>query len=67
MKNIGFFEENDEIILPYIYQAIFKGMLGEIIIKEIFKMYEIKVKNIEEMIEKGIVEVFDDVLKMVCI
>lgn len=61
MKNIGFFEENDEIILPYIYQAIFKGMLGELIIKEIFKMYEIKVKNIEEMIEKGIVEVFDDV------
>lgn len=61
LKNIGFFEENDEIILPYIYQAIFKGMLGELIIKEIFKMYEIKVKNIEEMIEKGIVEVFDDV------
>ncbi len=61
LKNIGFFEENDEIILPYIYQAIFKGMLGEIIIKEIFKMYEIKVKNIEEMIEKGIVEVFDDI------
>ena len=61
LKNIGFFEENDEIILPYIYQAIFKGMLGELIIKEIFKMYEIKVKNIEEMIEKGIVEVFDDI------
>lgn len=61
LNNIGIFEENDEIILPYIYQAIFKGILGEAIIKEIFRMYDIKVRNIREMVDKGIVEIFDDI------
>lgn len=60
-NNIGMFEKNEEIILPYIYQAIFKGMLGEVIIKEIFRMYNINLKNINEMIDMGIVERFDDI------
>lgn len=60
-NNIGLFEENDEIILPYIYQAIFKGMIGELVIKEIFRQYEIKLKSKEFLIERGLFEVFDDV------
>ena len=59
--NIGNFEENDEIILPYVYQAIFKGAIGELIIKEIFRQYEIKLKSKEYLIRKGMFEVFDDV------
>lgn len=60
-ENIGTFVENEEIILPYIYQAIFKGMLGEVIIKEIFRMYRIKLKDIDFMIKRGIFEKFDDI------
>lgn len=60
-KNIGTFKEDEEIILPYIYQAIFKGYIGEIIIKEIFRLYDIRLKDKEFLIRKGIFEVFDDV------
>lgn len=62
-KNIGNFKKNKEILLPYPYQAIFKGMLGETIIKEIFSIYGIELKNSEEMIKLGIVEIFDDISK----
>lgn len=61
IDNIGKFEANEEIIFPYIYQAIFKGILGEVIIKEIFSMYKIILKNEDFMIRKGIFEKFDDV------
>lgn len=61
LKNIGIFEANKEIILPYVYQAIFKAMLGESIIKEIFSIYRIKLKDTDYMIREGIFEKFDDI------
>uniref|UniRef100_UPI002617D1B6 hypothetical protein n=1 Tax=Fusobacterium sp. TaxID=68766 RepID=UPI002617D1B6 len=60
-ENIGKFDKNKEIILPYVYQAIYKGMLGEVVIKEIFRIFDIKLKSEEYLIDNGIVEVFDDV------
>ncbi|MDQ9892198.1 hypothetical protein RFZ55_07515, partial [Acinetobacter baumannii] len=36
-------------------------MLGEVIIKEIFRMYRIKLKDIDFMIKRGIFEKFDDI------
>lgn len=62
-KNIGDFKKNKEILLPYPYQAIFKGILGETVIKEIFSIYGIELRNSEDMIKLGIVEVFDDISK----
>lgn len=60
-NKVGTFEKNDEIILPYIYQAIFKGTLGEIIIKEIFRIYDIRLKNIVDTLSIGMLEIFDDI------
>lgn len=61
--NIGSFKKNKEILLPYSYQAIFKGILGENIIKELFSIYDIKIRGCEELISLGIIEVFDDISK----
>lgn len=60
-NKVGLFEKNDQIVLPYIYQAIFKGTLGEVLIKEIFRIYDIKLKNIEEVLSIGMLEIFDDI------
>lgn len=57
---IGDFEENDEIITPYTYQAIFIGKVGELLLEEIFRMNEIKLKNKNFMVKNGIFETFDD-------
>lgn len=59
-EKIGEFEENDEIITPYTYQAIYKGKVGELLLEEIFRMKGIKLKDKNFMINKGIFEVFDD-------
>ena len=60
-NKVGSFEKNDEIILPYVYQAIFKGTLGEVVIKEIFRIYDIKLKDITYTLSLGILEIFDDI------
>ena len=60
-NKVGLFEKNDQIVLPYIYQAIFKGTLGEVLIKEIFRIYDIKLKNIDEVLSIGMLEIFDDI------
>ena len=48
-------------MLPYSYQAIFKGILGECVIKELFSFFGIELKSFKEMVNRGIVEVFDDI------
>lgn len=58
--NVGMFTENDEIITPYTYQAIFIGKVGELLLEEIFRMNEIKLKDKKFMIKNGIFETFDD-------
>lgn len=60
-NNIGNFKKNKEILLPYSYQAIFKGILGECVIKELFSFFGIELKSFKEMVNRGIVEVFDDI------
>ncbi|MGL5356440.1 MAG: hypothetical protein ACRDAQ_07855 [Cetobacterium sp.] len=60
-NKVGLFTKNNEIILPYIYQAIFKGTLGEVLIKEIFRIYDIRLKNIDDILSMGMLEIFDDI------
>lgn len=58
-KRIGKFDKNRRVLLPYTYQAIFKGKLGEIIIEEILKLYGMEFISQEEIVERGMYEEFD--------
>lgn len=62
-KRIGKFDKNRRVLLPYVYQAIFKGKVGEIIIEEILKMYGMEFISQEEIIERGMYEEFDSFTK----
>lgn len=59
-KRIGKFYKNRRVLLPYVYQAIFKGKIGEIIIEEILKVFGMKFLSRDEVIEIGMYEEFDD-------
>lgn len=60
-KNIGNFQKAELILLPYIYQAVYVAMVGEMVIKELFFIYGIKIKATRELIKMGMLEVFDDI------
>ncbi|MGL5780026.1 hypothetical protein [Cetobacterium sp.] len=60
-EKVGNFDENYSIILPYIYQAIFKGKLGEVIIRRLLENYTLQFKSSETIVSKGLVEIFDDI------
>ncbi|MBC2849927.1 hypothetical protein H5J22_00440 [Cetobacterium sp. 8H] len=60
-EKVGNFDENYSIILPYIYQAIFKGKLGEVIIRRLLENYDLQFELDETIVSKGLVEIFDDI------